>query len=251
MIVNGHWLNIEFYGDKAGTPIILLHHGLGSTRSWKRQRKILVQAGYSVIVYDRWGFGGSEVRAQFDIPDFNVDEADLLLLMEMSHTKRAILIGHSDGATIALQVAAKHPERVLSVVAVAGHAYIEAQMEVGIKGLNQAFQDSQGFRDRLRYVHGEKYKLVFNQWYEGWCKPTNMSWNLLPKLQQIHCPTWIVQGFLDEHATPDHARRIATEIPGAELWLVPGGNHMLPQEMAELFNSNLLVFLGKSYASFA
>ena len=60
----------------------------------------------------------------------------------------------------------------------------------------------------------------------------NSSWDMRPILRQIGCPTLVVQGEADEHATPQHARDIADGIPGAELWLVPGAGHMLPQENA-------------------
>ena len=70
-----------------------------------------------------------------------------------------------------------------------------------------------------------------------------MSWDIRPIIKQIRCPALIVQGEADEHATLQHAEDIAAEIPGAELWLIPGAGHMVPQENAELFNSRLLQFL--------
>jgi pimeloyl-ACP methyl ester carboxylesterase len=64
-----------------------------------------------------------------------------------------------------------------------------------------------------------------------------------PLLPQITCPTLVIQGEADEHATPQHARDIAKHIPGATLWLVPDGAHMLPQDVPDLFNNKLLEFL--------
>jgi pimeloyl-ACP methyl ester carboxylesterase len=62
-------------------------------------------------------------------------------------------------------------------------------------------------------------------------------------LKKIACPALVVQGFQDEHATPQHARDIAAAIPGAQLWLLQGAQHMLPQENAVVFNQRLLQFL--------
>jgi pimeloyl-ACP methyl ester carboxylesterase len=62
-------------------------------------------------------------------------------------------------------------------------------------------------------------------------------------LSKIVCPSLVVQGEEDEHATPQHARDLAASIPKAELWLVPSARHMLPQEDSELFNPRLLDFL--------
>ena len=64
-----------------------------------------------------------------------------------------------------------------------------------------------------------------------------------PLLAGISCPALVIQGEQDEHATPQHARDIAAAIPGAELWLLPGAGHMLPQEAAERFNPRLIEFL--------
>jgi pimeloyl-ACP methyl ester carboxylesterase len=64
-----------------------------------------------------------------------------------------------------------------------------------------------------------------------------------PTISQITCPTLVIQGEQDEHATPQHARDIADGIPGAELWLVPNAKHMLPQEMPEQFNRMITQFL--------
>jgi len=64
-----------------------------------------------------------------------------------------------------------------------------------------------------------------------------------PLLSRIICPTLVVQGEDDEHATLQHAHDIAESIPGAELWLVPGAMHMLPQDLPEVFNQKLLEFL--------
>jgi pimeloyl-ACP methyl ester carboxylesterase len=62
-------------------------------------------------------------------------------------------------------------------------------------------------------------------------------------LSKIICPTLVVQGEADEHATPQHARDIADSIPGADLWLLPKAAHMLPQDNPDIFNKKLLAFL--------
>ena len=68
-----------------------------------------------------------------------------------------------------------------------------------------------------------------------------------PVINQIACPCLVVQGLEDEHATPQHARDMAAAIPDAELWLVPGAGHMLPQDFSEEFNQRMLKFLGVNF----
>jgi pimeloyl-ACP methyl ester carboxylesterase len=243
MLINGHHLYVETHGPEDGYPVVLLHHGLGSTHAWQEQVPALVQAGYRVVVYDRWGYGQSDPRPALGTPTFTADLNDLLELLESLNIKHSTFLGHSDGGTIALYFAALYPKRVTKLVTVAAHIYIEAKMEPGIEDIRQTFEGDQRFRKGMQRVHGEKFENVFRNWYDGWHKPECLEWDLRPLLPQITCPTLVIQGEEDEHATPQHAHDIAEAIADSELWLVPGGKHMLPQEMAETFNQRVLEFL--------
>jgi pimeloyl-ACP methyl ester carboxylesterase len=243
IIVNGHSLNVETHGPADGPAVVLLHHGLGSIQAWICQIPALVQAGCRVVAYDRWGYGKSAPRPGTLDPDFPEDLADLLEILNGLNIERAALVGHSDGGTIALYFAAQHPQRVTRLASVAAHVYVENKMQPGIAGVRQAFLKDERFRNGLRLAHGEKFEAVFDYWFSGWTRPENASWDMRPALTGIGCPTLVVQGLEDEHATPQHARDLAAAIPGAELWLVPGARHMLPQEQPEEFNSRLLDFI--------
>jgi pimeloyl-ACP methyl ester carboxylesterase len=236
-------LHIETHGPADGSLIVLLHHGLGSTRAWRKQVPALTEAGYRVIVYDRWGYGQSEPRPYLEVPSFRDDLADLEALIGALQLPQVILVGHSDGGTIALYYAAQNPERVTSLVTVAAHIYLEPKMESGIQGIQQAFKQDARFQAGFQRVHGDKFEAVFRNWFEGWHTPKAMDWDMRPLLSKINCPTLVIQGEADEHATPQHARDIAANIPGAELWLLPEAAHMLPQENPDIFNHKLLEFL--------
>jgi pimeloyl-ACP methyl ester carboxylesterase len=180
------------------------------------------------------------------MPYFEEDLADLECLLDRFHFQRAVLIGHSDGGKIAMYYAARCPQRVISLIVVATHIYVEAKMVPGIQGVLKNFEDDQRFREKLRRVHGEKAEAVFRGWYEGWTDPRNLSWDMRPILRQISCPTLVIQGLEDEHATPQHARDIAAAISGAELLLVPEAGHMLPQDFPQVFNPKMLDFLAQT-----
>ncbi|MBC8332069.1 MAG: alpha/beta fold hydrolase [Anaerolineae bacterium] len=244
MLINERHLHVEFFGPEDGHPVVLLHHGLGSVRAWRNQIPVLVSAGYRVVAYDRWGYGQSDPRPHLDAPDFKSDLSDLAVLLKTFEVKRPALIGHSDGGTIALYYAAQNAERVTALVTVAAHIYLEPKMEPGIRGIQHNFEHDARFRKGMQLVHGDKYEAVFWNWFNGWHKPAALGWDLRPQLGRISCPALIIQGENDEHATPQHARDIASAIPGAQLWLAPQANHMLPQEMAVSFNERLLEFLG-------
>jgi pimeloyl-ACP methyl ester carboxylesterase len=244
MLINGHNQYVEQHGLEQGQPVVLLHHGLGSVRAWREQTSALVQAGYQVIVYDRWGYGGSDPRPALDVPGFHDDLADLETMLETLELEKVGLVGHSDGGTIALYMAARNPELVSCLVTIAAHIYVEPEMQPGILGIRRAFEKDVHFRKGMKYAHGDKYQAVFNHWFNGWYQAESLTWDMRSLIKHVKCPTLVVQGVQDEHATGQHAKDIANCISGAELWLVPGANHMLPQEQPALFNERLLQFLG-------
>lgn len=243
ILVNGHNLYVEQAGPENGPAVVLLHHGLGSVKAWRNQMPTLVDAGFRVVAYDRWGYGESDSRPGLDLPSFSTDVKDLECLMEQIGIQCPALIGHSDGGTIALYFSAQQPLKVSCFISVAAHIYIEVEMEPGILGIRQAFDMDERFRLGMQDAHGEKYVEVFQNWYEGWHRPDILTWDMRPFLGQIVCPALIVQGDEDEHATPQHAMDIAGSIEGADLWLIPGAKHMLPQDHADEFNSRMLRFL--------
>ncbi|OGO60590.1 MAG: hypothetical protein A2029_08815 [Chloroflexi bacterium RBG_19FT_COMBO_47_9] len=243
IFVNGHTLDYEVVGPENGPVVVLLHHGLGSMRAWRGQVPALVEAGYKVMAYDRWGYGDSDTRPRLDLPSFSTDLNELNCLMEQLGIQRAALIGHSDGGTIALYFAAQQAMKVSCLVVVAAHIYVELKKEPGFLGIKDAFETDEHFKLGLRTAHGEKYGEVFQNWFEGWHQPEMLTWDMRPLLGQIRCPALIVQGEKDEYAAPQHAMDIASSIDGAELWLIPDGKHMIPQENKAEFNTRLLRFL--------
>lgn len=241
--LNGHHIYLEENGQPGAPAIVLLHHGLGSTRSWSAQIPALQKAGWRAIAYDRWGYGKSDPRHRLSAPDFEDDIQDLRALLEELRLARVGLLGHSDGGTIALYFAACYPEQVSCLVVVAAHIYVEAKMHPGIENVRQAFENDARFREGLRRLHGEKTESVFWNWYSAWVKPQSLSWDMRPILSRIACPVLVVQGEDDEHATPQHAIDIAAGIPMASLWLAPHARHMFPQEEFERFNQRVVSFL--------
>lgn len=241
--INGRNLYAEAHGPERGEPVVFLHHGLGSTRSWVGQLSAFAAAGYRVVAYDRWGYGRSDPRPTLDAPEFAADLADLEGLLTQLSLEKPNLVGHSDGGTISLAYAAKRPEAVRNLVVIAAHIYVEAKMIPGVEGIRFAFENEPRFRLGLERLHGAQTEAVFHNWYRAWVQPRQLSWDMRPSLACIACPALVAQGEEDEHATPQHARDLAASITGAQLWLEPGGRHMLPQEQPELFNRRVVQFL--------
>lgn len=246
MLINGHNLNVESHGPAGGPAVVLLHHGLGTIRSWKENIPALAAAGLRVIAYDRWGYGKSDLRPELGQPCFQADQADLLSLFMELQLEQAALVGHSDGGTIAMYFASAHVQRVSKLVTVAAHIYVESKMLPSMETIRNTYENDPDFQRKFTRQHGEKAGQVFQNWYCGWFKAGNLSWDMRPVLSGITCPVLVIQGDQDEHASPQHARDIAAAISGAELWLLPGAGHMLPQDSAEHFNPRVIEFLGRT-----
>ncbi len=240
--VEDHALYWERHGSPRVGTLTLLHHGLGSVRSWRRQIPALVAAGWEVLVYDRWGYGRSDPRPDFS-QRFLLDDASeaihLLDLLDIDHTA---LIGHSDGGTIALLMATMQPQRITRMVVVAAHIYYEEKMRDGLLSIAEQTRQPP-LSIALQREHGERAEALVELWINHWLNSDPSRLDMSDRLEQIACPTLVIQGELDEHATPDHARDIAEGVQRGELWLIPETGHMPPHEIPDKFNQRVLDFL--------
>lgn len=242
--LNGHRLYWETHGEADAPVVLLLHHGLGSVRSWKRQIPALVEAGWRVLAYDRWGYGKSEPRPRFLSGFLQADAAECTQLLEALEIRRCAVIGHSDGGSIALMLASSRPELVTRLVVVAAHIYVEPKMQAGLR-LIERQAASEPLKGALQREHGERGAELAQRWVRHWERSDPSELNLRRLLTGIGCPTLVVQGEQDEHATPQHARDIASAVPNAELWLIPEVGHMPPHQIPDQFNQRVLEFLGQ------
>jgi pimeloyl-ACP methyl ester carboxylesterase len=133
--------------------------------------------------------------------------------------EQASLVGHSVGGTLALYFSAQYPERVNHLIIVTAHIYVEPKMETSVENLRFNYENDERFREALSRIHGYISEAACYNWYNGWVKGENRNWDIRPILNKITNPTLVIHGTRDEHATPQHALDIATNIPGAILWL--------------------------------
>lgn len=243
--VDRHRLYWELHGRSKGSTVVFLHHGLGSTRSWRRQVPAFVAKGWQVLVYDRWGYGRSDARAAFEKDFLYRDAEESLSLITGLGFKRVSIVGHSDGGSIGILLASQHSELVERLVLVAAHIYAEPKMEESLELLATTSRQS-GVSAALVKEHGARAQALVQAWLEGWLQPANRDFTLVWHLPRIQCPTFVVQGELDEHATPQHARDLAAWVPNGELWLIGDVKHMPNHEIPEAFNQRVLEFLEPS-----
>lgn len=244
LALDGCQLYWESYGSEAAPAVLLLHHGLGSVRSWKRQISPLAAAGWRVVAYDRWGYGRSVRRPEFQPGFLRQDVEHCRRLLEALGIGACAVVGHSDGGSIGLMLAALHPARVSRLVVVAAHIYVEPKMQAGLE-LIERQAASEPLKGALQREHGQRGQELAAAWIKHWRQSDPTELDLRPLLSMIECPALVIQGALDEHATDQHARDIAEAIPGADLWLIPEVGHMPPHQVPERFNRRVLEFLGQ------
>lgn len=243
--INGHKLYWERHGEDQAPIVMLLHHGLGSIRSWRRQIPAFVKAGWQVLAYDRWGYGRSDERNKFSHAYLARDMEEAFALLDKLGIEDLALLGHSDGGSIALLMASEQPEQVTTMVVVAAHIYFEPMMVDDLDLIARSATDLT-LIEGLRREHGERAPRLLHAWVEHWRGADSQSLSLHQYLPAISCPTLVVQGELDEHATPLHAMDIANGVQQGTLWLIPEVKHMPPHEIPDLFNQRVLKFLADS-----
>ena len=200
----GRSLNYEWIGsDQGGRPVLVfLHEGLGSIRQWRDFPARVAQAsGCRALVYDRYGYGQSDVLKEARrTVGFMHDEA-LNALPEMLSSLKVenpILVGHSDGASISLIHAGAFP--VTGVVAMAPHVFIEPICISSIVAAAKTFETTD-LPERLGKYHRDVRK-TFYGWADVWRDPQFGGWDIredyLPKISR---PVLGIQGYGDEYGT--------------------------------------------------
>lgn len=199
--------------EGCGTPIVLLHEGLGSASMWKDFPSALAAAtGRQVLAWSRLGHGWSDSANETFAPDYMHKEAELLLeTLDDLGIRRAVLFGHSDGASIALIAAASRPERVAAMILEAPHVLVEQITIDAIAGVRELFEKGH-LRQALAKYHRDP-DMVFWRWSRIWLDTRFRNWNIEGLLAHVRAPTLLIQGRDDEYGSMDQLDRIQAVVP--------------------------------------
>jgi pimeloyl-ACP methyl ester carboxylesterase len=251
--VCGHRLAVRAVGDPRGTvgppvsPLVFLHEGLGSIGQWRDFPEALcARTGAAGFVYDRLGYGGSDPFPGPRTVRYLHDEAfeTLPVVLDALGLERAVLIGHSDGGTIALLFAAEYPDRVRGVVTEAAHVFVEEETLRGIREAVELYRTTD-LRERLARYHGDKTDTVFSGWADTWLSPAFRDWNVESFLPRVSCPLLAIQGMGDRYGTPAQVEAIVRQAAGpAEAFLVPDCGHVPHQQARERVLVAMARFVG-------
>jgi len=198
---------ITQHASRANTPtLVFLHEGLGSVELWREFPKQLCEAtGLEGFLYDRQGY----------VP----------AILNAVGIKNTILVGHSDGGTIALLYAAKFPNKVAGVISEAAHVFVEEETIRGVRNAQLSYELT-GLRSRLARYHGEKTSDMFKNWSRTWLSNSFRNWNIEKYLSKVLCPVLAIQGVEDHFGTERQLRSIVDRTAGrAEELLIYGCAH--------------------------
>lgn len=204
-------------GDAALPPWVFLHEGLGSVSMWSGRdgswpRSVCEATGRAGVVFSRRGYGRSDpiadVRGSGRLgPDYMHREALHVLpaLLEALGIDRPMLVGHSDGGTIALLHASRHP--VAGCVVMAPHVIVEDLSIASITQARAAFE-SGDLRQRLARHHAD-VDCAFWQWNDVWLSDAFRSFDIRPDCRRIRAPVLAIQGRDDPYGTLQQVHDIA------------------------------------------
>jgi pimeloyl-ACP methyl ester carboxylesterase len=190
-------------GPDAAPTIVMLHEGLGCVALWRDVPARLAElTGCGVLAYSRFGYGASApVRLPRPLTYMH-DEAMNVLgqVLDQAGVKIAILLGHSDGGSIAsIYVGGVQDFRVRGAVLIAAHFLVEDVSISSIRAAKAAYETTD-LPDKMRRYHKDPDN-AFWGWNQAWLDPAFVDWRIDDYVSTIRVPVLLVQGSKDEYGT--------------------------------------------------
>jgi pimeloyl-ACP methyl ester carboxylesterase len=231
-------LEYRLAGDAAAAPaIVMLHEGLGSAALWGDfPDKLATATGVTVFAYSRAGYGASSPVALPRPLSYMHDEAKTVLpaLLDAIGFRRGLLLGHSDGASIAaIYAGSVEDHRVRGLVLIAPHFFTE---EVGLESIRAAktAYEQGDLKPRLARWH-KQVDVAFYGWNGAWLDPGFRAWDITDALAYIRVPIQIVQGENDQYGTIRQVEIAQEECYcPVEVTMIAGAGHSPQREQPEV-----------------
>ncbi len=201
--------------DVPGPTLVFLHEGLGSVSMWKDfPARVAAATALPALIYSRIGYGRSTSLASARAQSYMHDEAlaTLPALLDSLGIHNPILVGHSDGASIALIHAGARIRPVRALVALAPHVFVEELSIAGIGHARRAYENHD-LRVRLSRHHND-VEGAFRGWNDIWLSRAFRHWNIESCLPGIECPLLLIQGHDDEYGTMAQLDAIERNVSG-------------------------------------
>jgi pimeloyl-ACP methyl ester carboxylesterase len=239
-------------GPDEAVTLVLLHEGLGSVALWRDVPARLAEAtGWGVFAYSRFGYGHSDGVTLPRAMTYMQDEARLVLpeVLRAAGIRRAVLVGHSDGGSIAAVYAGSFASKVaggrakpgrdtgggclLGLVTIAAHFVVEDLNIASIRGIKEEYEAG-GLRQRLARYHRDA-DVAFRGWNDAWLDPRFQDFDITGFLPHIRVPVLALQGAADPYGSdvqlPILEANVRVPITIRE---IPGARHSPHLEAADV-----------------
>jgi pimeloyl-ACP methyl ester carboxylesterase len=236
---------------EAAPTLVFLHEGLGSVSLWRDfPDRLAEQTGCGALIYSRAGYGKSDPAPLPRPVRFMHDEAEILPeVLAETKIREPILVGHSDGASIALIYAgsagSRPPAGLKGLILEAPHVFAEPHGLASIAKMAEVYRTSD-LRDRLSRHHGANVDVAFRGWNDVWLHPDFRAWNLEEYLPAVKVPILILQGEDDEYGTWRQVEAIERQTGGpVEAVALAGCGHSPHREQPERALQAMADFVGR------
>ena len=225
--------------------LVFLHEGLGCVALWKDFPATVAEAtGCRVLAYSRLGYGDSDpVPLPRPLTYMHHEGLESLsAVLDAAGIGRCVLVGHSDGASIAIvHAGGVRDPRVEGLVLMAPHVFNEPLSVSSIEKARDAY--GQGLRERLARYHGDNVDCAFRGWNDAWLDPGFLDWNIEEYLPRIAVPVLVIQGRNDEYGTLDQVRAIERQCGGpVETLLLDQCGHSPHRDQADATRDAIAAF---------
>jgi len=245
-VVDGKRLETVWIGSRQSSrpTIVMLHEGLGSVSLWKDFPELLAErTGCGVLLYSRYGHGNSDKLMEKRPVTFMHHEGEVVLpeLLDKLGIGWPILLGHSDGGSIAIIFAGKHPDTVGGLILEAPHVFVE---DLSVASITQAKVNYQttDLPQKLSRHHAH-VDATFWGWNNIWLDPDFRSWNIAEYLVAIRCPVLCIQGEDDEYGTIAQVEAIKAQVPQTEIVMLPNCRHSPHRDQTERTLERMVEFV--------
>jgi pimeloyl-ACP methyl ester carboxylesterase len=210
MIIGCRTLETAWSGPlpNEASTFVLLHEGLGCVALWRDFPEALAAAtGCGVLAWSRFGYGGSDPVTLPRPMHYMHDEALTVLprMLDAAGVQRAVLIGHSDGASIAaIHAGAIGDPRVCGVVLIAAHFFVEEVNIASIAAIKASYEEGD-LRPRLARYHRD-VDVAFRGWNDAWLDPRFRAFDITGHVARIRVPVLALQGVEDPYGTAEQLR---------------------------------------------
>lgn len=234
--------------DPRRPTLVFLHEGLGSIGQWRDFPARLAQrTGCGALIYSRYGYGRSDPVTLPRPLNYMHDEALVLSeLLESAGIAGHVLVGHSDGASIALIHAAHaKPAGLLGVISEAAHVFCEAKTVAAIERVRMDFVEG-NLRTALVRHHGANTDAAFFGWCDAWLDPDFRKWDIRDELSAVRVPILALQGADDAYGTELQLDAIYQRAgAGAETRILPLCGHAPHRDQPNLVIDAMTAFIDR------